>query len=241
MRGRDDSGTTLVELLVTLAIFSVVIASVFEIFGVFSFSSTSTRTLTFSQENVHTVLRILEADVRSADPLLLVPSSFTADPSGSSAVGANGTNPVDVIAMQEDNDAFSACSGASSTTSTSLPSPFLSTPTSANVIWAYSPTTGTLSRYSYCTSSATWTAGMTLTHLANATQTMFQAAQDGATSVLPQAPTPSPTTVTNQGAPLCGESLLIVLVDKARSQSIPFVIRQSVQLPNQTGVEEQEC
>ncbi|MCU1493074.1 MAG: hypothetical protein JWO62_838, partial [Acidimicrobiaceae bacterium] len=93
-RLRDDAGMTLVELVVTMALLLLVTTLVLTVYRVFSSSAADSRTLSVSQERVHSVLRILEADVRSANPLLLVPSSFTLDPSppAVTSTGASGTS-----------------------------------------------------------------------------------------------------------------------------------------------------
>ncbi len=232
---------TLVELTVTMAILLIVMGAFLSLFGAFSSSASNSRTLTAGQENAHTTLRILQADLRSADPLLLVPSSFTLDPSGSSAVGANGTSGVDVVAMYETVDTYNPCSTATTTTTTTttLPSPFLSSAFAPNVIWAYSPAAGTLTRYSLC--SATWTPVVSLSNLANPTQPMFQVAQDGSSASSPQTTTTSVTTVPNQAAPSCGSSIAVYFKVKAQAQATAFTVRLNVPLPNQTGVVSQAC
>src|SRR5690348_14587753 len=95
----DEDGFTLVELLVAMFSMMVLIGGFIYVNLQFSESSTNTQQLTQGAGAARNIVRALEADLRSANPLLLVPSSFTADPNGSSNSGPNGTTPTDIVAM----------------------------------------------------------------------------------------------------------------------------------------------
>jgi type II secretory pathway pseudopilin PulG len=234
---------TLVELVVTMAVVLVISVVVLTLYGAFSSTAADSRALSVSQERVHTVMRVLEADVRSANPLLLVPSSFTLDPTAVTSSGASGTTPTDVIAMYETTDSFSPCTHRVSNPSGTVPSPFLPSAVGANVIWAYNPGAHTLTRYSYCAAdtSPAWKQSLVLFNVVNAKGTMFTISQNGASVVGTQTQTPTTTTVTNQAAPVCGTSLTISVRTKARTQVIPYAVQLAVALPNETGVEAQAC
>lgn len=246
---------TLVELLVSLALLTIIMGAFFLVY--FSFAGSSTNTVNYSQEQgtVRNAVRILEADLRSSDPLTVVPSSFTSAvtlPSGTvTSSGTNGTTPTDVIAMYENNDLYAACP-TTTTTTTTVPSPFLSTPYSANVVWAYNSTAATLTRYSYvaansgasssvCKTGGWITDGVTLSHVVNSHGTMFTISQGG--SALTQATTPTSTTVTNQAAAACGTSVSVQIVDKntKQGQQFSFVVQTTVPLSNQTALQTQAC
>lgn len=233
---------TLVELLVTMALLAVVTTVVLSLFHAFSSSAADSRTLSVSEERLHGVMRILEADVRSADPLLVVPASFTLDPSPP-AITSSGTTGTDVIAMQESQATFSPCANPPPATAGTVPSPFLPSPTGANLIWAYDPTTHSLTRYSYCANDnpPAWEPGTSLLDVVNPAGTMFQVHQDVAAYSGTQATTPSSTTVVNQAAPACATSLGIDVTTRASGQAISYSIELAVSLPNQGAVEVQAC
>jgi hypothetical protein len=236
---------TLVELLVTMALLTVVTTVVLSLYHAFSSSAFDSRTLSVSEERLHGVMRILEADVRSADPLLVVPSSFTLDPSPPAVTssGTTGTTPTDVIAMQESQATFSPCTNPPPATAGTVPSPFLPSPTSANLIWAYDPTTHSLTRYSYCANDSppAWEPGIDLLDVVDPAGTMFQVHQDVATYSGTQATTPSSTTVVNQAAPACATSLGIDVTTRSNGQAISYSVELAVSLPNQGAVEVQAC
>lgn len=239
---RGDEGMTLVELLVAMAIMLVIMAAFFALYFGLSGSASNTVAYSHQQSNVRNVMRVLEADLRSADPLTLVPATFTSDPNGSSAVGTSGTTSTDIVAMYEAKDRYSPCSGGSTTTNSNYqsPSPFVASAFMANVIWAYDPVAGTLTRYSDC--SGSWTAGMELGDVTTAAKTMFTASsvyssQTQITSV----PTISGTTMVGQVAPLCGTSVRAVIKVSNKGQQIPFRVRVVVPLPNQTAVQSEAC
>lgn len=255
-RGGDE-GLTLIELLVSMAILAVIMSAFFLFY--FSFAQSSTNTVNYSedQSSVRGVTRILESDIRSADPLTLVPASFLGSvslPSGTvTSSGTDGTAPTDVLAMYENDDRFTPCSGSGSTTTTSVPAPYLSSPFSANVVWAYDKATGTLTRYSYvapdasaatsaCQTGGWMTDGVALDHVVNAHGTMFGVSQGSGTAQA-QVTTPSSTTVANQAAPACGStvSVYLELDNKKGGQQISFRARSSLPLPNQSALQPQAC
>lgn len=250
-RTRGDDGLTLVELLVAMALLLVVMASFFVLYGILSGAASNVVPFSQEQGTVRNVMRALEADLRSADPLVLVPSSFTADPNGVTNPGPSGTGPTDVVAMYEEKDSFSPCGSSSTTTTTtvasstttqpSVPQSYVAGPTSANVIWAFDPTTQILTRYSYCASglSSGWVAGISLPNLRNSSGTMFQVAQDNTSST--QITTPTSTTVPNQAAPVCGTSITVVITVKTKQEQTPFRARVVVPLTNQPAVAAQAC
>ncbi len=243
----DDRGATLLELVVTFGAEVVLVGTAIGFFGTMSATSQSSRALTTNEEVAHGALRTLESDVASANPLVLVPSSFTDDPSGSSNVGPNGTTPTDIIAMQESSDPYSSCSAGpgsttttSTTTTTLLPSPYSATTTAANVIWAYDPAKGVLTRYSWCSSSASWQADTSVPGLRDASATMFQLVQANGAS-LTQSSLPSSTVVPNQTSPSCGTSLRISLLFAGKTAPFSFTVGTSVQMPNQSQALQQGC
>lgn len=255
-RSFSDEGMTLVELLVSMSILLVVMGSFIGVYFGFSGSSTNTVTYSHEQGTARNVMLVLEADLRSADPLTLVPTSFTSAvslPSGTvTSSGLYGTAPTGVIAMYENSDAYSPCPTTTTTTTTTVPSPFLSNPFSANVVWAYDRADGVLTRYSYVApepnaASSTcktggWLAGMTLDHVANAAGSMFTVSQN-ASSLRTQVSTPSSTTVANQAAASCGRSVkvFITLLDKTAGQQFSFRLETTVPLPNEKAVTGQVC
>ncbi len=254
-RARSDEGMTLVELLVTLVLMLVIMGSFF--FMYFGFASSGVSTVKFSEEQgqVRNVERILESDIRSADPLTLLPSSFDSTTLlGGGAVtssGTYGTSPTDSLAMYENDVRYDPCP-QSSTTTTQPPTSYISSAFAANVVWGYNPTAHTLTRYNYVTpdSSAStptcktggWVSDLVLAHVENPGATMFRVSQ-GTSSPNTQATTPSSTTVTNQAAPACGTtvSVYVVVRNKKAGQQGTFTIRTSVSLPNEAGVSYQAC
>lgn len=242
---RDDSAFSLVELLVTMSILLIVTAIVAMIYGPLSSQATNTTDLAQNQGRVRNVVRVLEADLRSADPLLLVPSSFTADPDGTSNSGLYGTKATDIVAMYEPTDRYSPCPGSPPSTSSAVPTPFEESPFAANVIWAYDPgpgaNAGTLIRYSYCAgSSSPWTPGVVLRDLVNASASMFTLAQTSSPLSL-QSPTPTSTTIPNQSAPACGRVMQVYLQVRSSAERTPYTIRAAVDLPNQVAVQSGAC
>jgi predicted component of type VI protein secretion system len=206
---------------------------------------TSTQSFTQSQTTTRITVRVLAADLRSADPLLLTPTSFTGDSHGISTTGAQGSNGTDVIAMYEANDTYSPCRTQSAPTNSSLPSNFESQPVAANVIWAYDPGPGsnaaTLTRYSYCPlNTPAWTAGFRMKNVSDLSGTMFTESQDSS-SPLNQATTPSSTTLLNQAAPACASSLTVLATVKPTHSTVGFTISVTVALPNQAGVAASAC
>lgn len=241
-----DEGLTLVELLVTTAAMLVVVGGFLYVNVQFSQSSTNTQQLTQSAGSVRNTVRVLEADLRSADPLLLVPTSFTADPNGSSNAGSFGTTSTDIVAMYEAVDLYASCPGqTTTTTSSTLPTAFEAQVFAANVIWAYDPGPGsqahTLTRYSYCPTSAAWAVDMRLRLVSDQKATMFTVSQGSGT---PQAqiPNPSSTSVPNQATPVCGSSVNVaVTVQTPKTQPTPFIVQVAVMLPNQPPVAPEAC
>ena len=233
-----DGGFTLVELLISLSLILVVMGGFFSLFFALTGAANTVGVSTRLQENTRNVVRVLEADVRSADPLTLVPSSFPNDPTGTSNAGPNGTSPTDVIAMYEVSDRYSPCR----TTSTvpAVQSPFQILPVAANLVWAFDPVARSLTRYSYCANSG-WTAGMSLPDVVDAGATMFRAAQDTNATPLAQQPLPTSTVVANQSTPVCGVSLAVVVSVKPPRQANSFTVRASLPLENQNFVQVQEA
>jgi prepilin-type N-terminal cleavage/methylation domain-containing protein len=218
-RSYDDAGMSLVELLVSMAIILVIVAAFAFLYLALSSSATDTGYLSQSQGTVRNVVRVLEADLRSADPLLLVPSSFTADP--------NGPANTDVVALYTPDDRYSPCTR---TTGSSIPpSPFVAQTFTANVIWAYDPVARTLTRYSYC--SGAWTPAMTLSNTATqrATPSMFTPSQDTGSGTQVAIPT---ATIVNQSTPVCATSVTISIQVQAKGQSTVFRTRTAVPLEN---------
>lgn len=243
-RTRDDRGFTLVEMLVAMTTLLIIVVS-------FSFLYYSFQTLGFNttgyaeaQGTERTVIRILEADARSADPLTLVPATFTQDPAGA--------RNSDVIGMFEQVDTYATspsgggvCPGGGTTTvatTTSLPAPFASGNVIANVVWAYDPTAGTVTRYSWCTSTNGWRADdVVLKGVSNASGTMFKfvAPSSSATSQITTPPTS--TSNPNSAAPACAASLDVLVTTKTVKGGFPFTVQVNVVLPNQPGVLAQGC
>jgi hypothetical protein len=239
-----------------MTILLIIMAAFFLMYFAFAQSGANTLSYAHQQGEVRSVVRILEADLRSADPLTTVPASFTSAvtlPAGTvTSGGTTGTSPTDVIAMYTTDDRYSPCA-AGTTTTTAVPSPFLSSPFSANVVWAYNSAAQTLTRYSYVTpnSSAStticknggWIAdGVVLDDVTNAHGTMFTISQS--TSLAdPQATVPTSTTVPNQAAPACGAavSILISVQNKSVGEQLAFSERTSLPLPNQIAVQGQAC
>jgi Tfp pilus assembly protein PilW len=234
--GRDDSGMTLVELLVAMVTTSVVLGVFLLSFTDLNNSATNATGFSQQQGQVRDAMRIMESDIRSSDPLLLVPSSFTLDSNGSSNVGTNGTSATDIIAMYSTDDVFSPCFTGPTPGEIS---PFQTTPPAANLIWAYDPVAKTLTRYSYC--SGAWTADYKLSNLANAAKTMFQASQQPGATLQTQTATPSPTTVTNQGAPVCGVNLTVSISAKIKGNTSPFKTHVTIELQNQGSFSGEGC
>ncbi|MHB1510490.1 MAG: PilW family protein [Acidimicrobiales bacterium] len=245
LHDRGDSAFSLVELLVTMSILLIVTAIVAMIYGPLSSQATNTTNLAQNEGRVRNVVRVLEADLRSADPLLLVPSSFTADPDGTSASGTYSTSPTDIVAMYEPTDRYSPCPAPPPSTSSAVPTPFEESPFAANVIWAYDPgpgaNAGTLIRYSYCPSSSSlWTPGLVLRDVVNAPATMFALTQTSLPLSL-QSPTPTSTTIPNQAAPACGRVERIYIQVRSRAERTPYTIRATIDLPNQVAVQPGAC
>lgn len=228
---RDDSGMTLTELLVAMVILAVIMSTFFLLYFALSTSASNSGALSKDQGQVRNVMQVLEADLRSSDPLTLVPASFTSDPAGTSNSGTNGTSSTDIVAMYSSDDRYSPCGSAA--TSPSPPSPYLSQYFSANVIWAFDPAAHTLTRYSYCSSA--WEAGMTLSDVASPAATMFTVAQTSLPSAQQQ-PLPTSTTVVNQSTPVCGTSITISIEVKSKAQQIPLRTRAVITLTNQQAV-----
>ncbi len=242
---RNDSAFSLVELLVTMSILLIVTAIVAMIYGPLSSQATNTTNLAQNEGRVRNVVRVLEADLRSADPLLLVPSSFTADPDGTSNPGSYGTSPTDIVAMYEPTDRYSPCPGSPPSSSSAVPTPFEEQPFAANVIWAYDPgpgaNAGTLIRYSYCAaSSSPWTPGVELRDVVNAPASMFTLAQTSSPPAL-QSQTPTSTTIPNQAAPACGRVERIYIQVRSSAERTPYTIRSAIDLPNQVAVQTGAC
>lgn len=240
LRHREDAGITLVEVLVAMTLIVAVMAAFFLIFLSFSRSATSTRQYTQQQQASLGVLRVMQADVRSANPLVLVPSSFTLDP--------NGTAPGQVVALDEVNDRFSPCRPAAPVPNPAPVTPFTVSTTSivANLVWAYDPgprlsggpadpNAGTLIRYSYCPGDTpVWQRSLVLGNVVgNTGTTIFTVSQD-VSGGLPQATIPPATTIANQSVPVCANSLRIVVQARASAQAPVFTFATAVPLENQT-------
>jgi prepilin-type N-terminal cleavage/methylation domain-containing protein len=254
---------SLIELLVAMAILLVIMASFYTLFFGFWGSSRNSISLSQEQGTVRNTVRILSADLRSADPLTLVPSTFTSAvslPAGTvTDPGTTGTNPTDVIAMYENTDRYAPC--ATSTTTTSVPTPFSSSTFQANVVWAYNWKKGTLTRYSYVAadskaSTATcraggWLRGPSLSDVVNSVGTMFTVSQScsltttTSTSTCPQSQASSPSTTTasnnNPAAAWCGNTVNIFIKSKQSGQTGTFSISEAVPLPNQASVTSEAC
>ncbi|HLI44240.1 MAG TPA: hypothetical protein VKU92_07200 [Acidimicrobiales bacterium] len=253
LRRLGDEGLTMVELLVSLLLMSIFLGAFFALYVNFAKSSVNTVNYSEQQGQVRNVVRVLDADLRSADPLTLVPASFLSAVTLPSATvtspGANDATPTDVIAMYEVDDRYDPCPTSSSTTTT-VPTPYESSHFAANVVWAYDSSTGTLTRYSFvpANSGSTgicktggWIAGMSLADVVNANGTMFAISQGS--SSLTQATTPTSTTIPNQAAPVCGVSVTVTLSLDAKStgQQIPLHVRSTVPLPNEPALLAQAC
>lgn len=251
-RAAPDDGVTLIELLVALSLITVVMIGFFVMFLAFANSATGTRQYTFAQEQSLTVVRVLEADVRSADPLLVASpfggsGAVSLDRNGTASAGPNGVGKTDVIAMYETNDRYSPCFSGTVTPPPFTPFTAAVAAFSANVVWAYDPgpgaNAGVLTRYSYCpAASPQWQRTLTLRGVTNTGGTMFQVAQDtSGGQPLPQASIPSPTSVPNQSVPVCGNSLQIVVKTQNGKNSAVFTARGHVPLENEGDYEFVAC
>lgn len=236
---------TLVELLVAMVLLAIVMTTFFLAFEAFVGSSTDTIHLSIAQGTARNTMRILEADLRSANPLLLVPASFTEDPNGVSSSGASATSPTDVVAMAEDDDLYSPCPSGASPGPVNLPAPYLAQPVGANVVWAYDPGPGpnadTLTRYSYCPADTPiWVAGPVLRDVVQPSATMFTVSQATATPSA-QVTSPSTTVVANQASPVCGSSVDVQVTVTARGQRTALRLAVTIPLPNQAAMRTTAC
>jgi prepilin-type N-terminal cleavage/methylation domain-containing protein len=234
MRTRTDreSGMTLIEMIVAMLIMAALLAGFSFMYLAYSRSGEGTTQLTASQGSTRTVVRVLEADLRSADPLELP---------GTVSLGSltpPGAGDQDYLVMFEPTDAFAPCKTTPvppAVPSGSLPVVLVPAP---NVVWSYSKATGVLTRWSYvnCGSGAQWRAGMTLRNIVDAAGTMFLLTGTG--SQVPSIPTGE----TGQAAvAVCATGVKIRIQTSTKSQTTPFKLDVTVPLPNETSVEGQAC
>lgn len=224
---RTDEGFTLVEMLIAMAISIVILTAFIFAFIAFGVSATGTRTLGESQGATANALAVLEADLRSADPLMEVPAGFP--------LAAGQTAGPDAIALHEALDFFSPCQKGELNSDVPLDlDPVPATPP-PNVIWSYTPATGTLSRWSYCSSE--WTRDSVSLHgVVNPAGVIFH--------VIP--PASAPNSQITSGAtdlPVCATGVTIQIEVKVKQQTAPFDVRVTVPLPNQTApaIRSQAC
>jgi hypothetical protein len=213
-----------------MTVISVVLAGFMFMYLSLNRSGQGTTQLTASQSSTRTVVRVLEADVRSADPLE-VPSSAQNITAGTFP----GTADTDYIAMFESADPFSPCKTTPtppSVPSGSLPMVVLQAP---NVVWSYSPATGRLTRWSYvdCGSGAKWYAGMYLGNVVDPAGTAFLVLGAG---------TQITTGVTGQAAlPLCASGVKVRIQTATKGQTTAFKLDVTLPLPNEQSVEAPAC
>jgi len=230
-----EAGFTLVELVIAMTLVLVIMAAFFLMFFSFGSSGTSSADLSEVQGSARNVIDVLEADLRSADPLVGVPTSFTADPA---AV------PGDVVAMVELTDRYSPCPSATTTVATSptsvsgLPSPYLSSSYVANVVWADDTSTRTLTRYSYadCNGVPGWYPDLVLRDVLDPPGTTF-----ALTSAGTQASGSAASSVSGSSSPACASAVTVTLELRKPGGSSTFRVRLVVPLPNQQAVEVQAC
>jgi prepilin-type N-terminal cleavage/methylation domain-containing protein len=240
-----DDGLTLIELLVTMLIMLAVMGAFLIMFVSLNSSATSTTALSQSQGQVRNIMRILEADLRSSDPLLLVPASFTSggyDPGAITSPGAQGISPTDVVALYSIYDSYSPCRTSQSP---NPPSPYQPQTYTPNVIWALNATNKTLTRYSLC--NAIWTPDEVLRNVTtpragtgSGATGMFTVAQDFTStgSTLNQQPLPANST---QSTPVCGTSITISIEVTGVKRGTPFRVRAVITLTNQPAASPFGC
>lgn len=230
-----EAGFTLVELVIAMALVLVIMAAFFLMFFSFGSSGTSSADLSEVQGSARNVIDVLEADLRSADPLVEVPASFAADPT---AV------PGDVVAMVELTDRYAPCPSATTTVATSLsslsglPSPYLSSSYVANVVWADDTSTRTLTRYSYadCNGVPGWYPDLVLRDVVDPPGTTFTLTSAGT-----QASASAASSVSGSSTPACATAVTVTLELRKPKASSAFRVRLVVPLPNQKAVEVQAC
>lgn len=233
-----DEGFTLIELLVAMTLLVAVMAAFLLMYLAFGTSGRSTQALSQTQGSTHLVIRQLESDIRSADPLLQWPASPSDVPA---SIGGMGTANTDKIAMYLPVDSLLSCpSGSVPTTTSGSLTPFEAGGTfSADVIWVYDATAGTLNRYVYanCGNGFGWqtTPEMSLSNVVDAPGTMFSAVSAGTQATL------GVTVAANQAAPTCASAMTISISAKASSQTSPFKVAETIPLPNQPAVKGFAC
>lgn len=237
-----DEGFTLVEMLIAMAMMLLLMGAFFLMFFAFSHSEQGTQALSNSQSQSRLTLQLLEADLRSADPLMDVPMSLL-----DTYPQYDGLPTSDAVAMFETVDLDEPCVPASSTsTTTTLPSIYQDSSAVANVVWAYEPPTagqsGVLTRYSYlnCGSGSAWVVDTSLANVANGSlvppKSVF-------TVIPPAGQIPNSGTLTGSLSPACAVGIEVRLDIEAPHQSQPGPFDDSVEipLPNQPAVEAQAC
>ena len=230
-----DSGLTLVEVVIALAMLTLIMAAFYVMFLAFGDSATNSQQLSQSQGSTQLVVRQLESDLRSADPLLQWPS--TGVPTSITGSGAPNT---DMIALYLPVDALSPCPRPTTTTTSALPSPYTSARTFiANVVWVYNPATHILARYSTsatCGGSLTWQTSpeVKLTNVKDAAGTMFTATSAGTQATITGA-------TADQAAPTCASAVAVSVITQSKRQSTPFKIGVTLPLANQSAVKGFAC
>lgn len=224
---------TLVELLVAMSILVVVITGFTFMYISLNRSGIGTTQLTASQSSARVVVRVLEADIRSADPLILPQSVSLGN------LPVSGTPDADYIVMFEATDSFSPCK--TTPVPPSVPDgsePYVVVPT-PNLAWVYTPGqaggTGTLTRWSYvdCGSGAKWQPGMQLQNVVTPAGQTFLLTGTG----------PQITTMLSGVAalPVCATGVRIRVQTTTKSQTTPFKLDVTLPLPNSGSVEAEAC
>lgn len=227
-----DGGMTLVELSVAMLVMALVITGFSFAYLGLNRSGQGTTQLTESQGSTRTVVRVLEADLRSADPLEL-PQSVSLG-----SFVPPGTGDEDYLVMFEASDPFSPCKTTPvppSVPSGSVPIVSVEAP---NLVWSYSAATGTLTRWSYvdCGSGAKWQSGLKLQNVIDPAGTMFLLTGTG-----PQQ-TSMVTGLSGQAAlAVCATGVKVHIQTTTKGQTTPFKLDVTVPLANEPSVEAQAC
>jgi hypothetical protein len=222
---------TLVELSVAMVVMTGVLIGFMFMYLMLNRSGQGTTQLTASQSSTRLVERVLEADIRSADPLEypqlaanITPGQFP------------GTADTDYVAMFETIDGYSPCQTTPTPPSVPTgPLPFV-TVEEPNVVWSYAASTGILTRWSYVSCGAgspSWHSGLQLRNVIDPAGTMFSLTGVG---------TQTATTVAGEVAvPSCADAVSVNMKTTTRSQTTPFKLNVTLPLPNQQSVEDQAC
>lgn len=228
-RARGDAGMTLVELLVAMSILVVVVTAFTFMYVALNRSGIGTGQLTASQSSARVVVRVLEADIRSADPLILPQSVSLGN------LPVSGAEDADYVVMFEASDPFSPCK--TTPVPPSVPDgsvPYVVVPT-PNVAWTYNHSTGILTRWSYadCGSGAKWHQGMQLQNVVTPAGQTFFITGAGAqiTAMLSGV----------AALPVCATGMRIRVQTTTKAQTTPFKLDVTLPLPNSGSVEAEAC